>query len=181
MEQTVKAKERKSTALFICMTALATAIICVATMVIQIPIPLGYAHLGDSCILLASVFFGWKTGIFAGGVGSAMADFLTGYSQWVLPTLIIKSVQGFLIAKICRNREGEFKILSVRTALAVAAGILEMVLGYVAGGAILAGSMAAGIASAPGLLLKGVLNIAVFYVVALALEKSGVKKFIPVK
>lgn len=176
MEQTVNVKEKRSTALFICMTALATAIICVATMVIQIPIPLGYAHLGDSCILLASVFFGWKSGMFAGGVGSAMADLLTGYSQWVLPTLIIKSIQGFLIAKICRNKDGEWKILSVRTAFAAVIGILEMVIGYVIGGAVLAGSMEAGLASAPGLLLKGVLNIAVFYVVGFALEKAGVKK-----
>ena len=44
------------------------------------------------------------------------------------------------------------------------------------GGAILAGSFAAGLASAPGLILKGILNIVVFYVAALALEKSGATK-----
>ncbi|MEI3175535.1 MAG: ECF transporter S component [Lachnospiraceae bacterium] len=75
MEQTAKTHtNEKNTALFICMTALATALVCVATMVVQIPIPLGYAHLGDSCILLAAYLFGWKIGLFAGGVGSALAD-----------------------------------------------------------------------------------------------------------
>lgn len=77
---------------------------------------------------------------------------------------------------ICRNKGGECRILSVRTAIAAVVGILEMAAGYVIGGAILAGSLAAGLASAPGLLLKGVLNIAVFYVVGFALEKAGVKK-----
>ena len=177
MEQTAKTHtNEKNTALFICMTALATALVCVATMVVQIPIPLGYAHLGDSCILLAAYLFGWKTGLFAGGVGSALADLLIGFPQWAVATLIIKSIQGFLIAKLCRRSDGEVKVLSGRTAIAAVVGIAEMVVGYVIGGAILAGSFAAGLASAPGLILKGILNIVVFYVAALALEKSGATK-----
>ncbi len=175
-EGTITKTTTKSTAAWICTTALAAALICAATMIVQIPIPLGYAHLGDSCILLAAYLFGWKTGLLAGGIGSAMADLLTGYSQWVIPTLIIKSIQGALMAKLCRNQHGETRVISVRTGAASVTAILEMAAGYVAGGAILAGSMTAGLASAPGLLLKGLLNIAVFYVVSLALEKAGATK-----
>ena len=54
------------------------ALTCIATMLIQIPIPLGYAHLGDSVILITAYLFGPVVGALAGGIGSAMADILTG-------------------------------------------------------------------------------------------------------
>jgi len=62
-----------------CMTAVCMALTCIATMLIQIPIPLGYAHLGDSVILITAYLFGPVVGALAGGIGSAMADILTGY------------------------------------------------------------------------------------------------------
>ncbi|MDD3165282.1 MAG: ECF transporter S component, partial [Oscillospiraceae bacterium] len=40
----------------LCAAAVAGALVCLATMVIQIPIPLGYAHLGD-CLILVSAWF----------------------------------------------------------------------------------------------------------------------------
>ena len=52
--------EKKSTnwtAKKLAINALAIALVCVSTMVIQIPIPLGYMHLGNCCILLVSISF----------------------------------------------------------------------------------------------------------------------------
>lgn len=82
----------------ITLAALAMALVCVSTMMIQIPIPLGYMHLGNCCILLFGVFFSKTIGTLAGGVGSCMADLLSGYPQWILPTLIIKGIMGYAIA-----------------------------------------------------------------------------------
>ena len=48
---------KKMDAKQITLAALAIAVVCVSTMVIQIPIPLGYMHLGNCCILLFGVFF----------------------------------------------------------------------------------------------------------------------------
>ena len=48
-------KENK--VIFITVNALLIALVCVSTMVIQIPIPLGYMHLGNTCILLAGAMF----------------------------------------------------------------------------------------------------------------------------
>lgn len=155
----------------LCMTGLFTALICIATMVIQIPIPLGYAHLGDCMILLASVCLGKKMGMFAGGIGSALADCLTGYAYWAPATLIIKAAMGFLAAWMIRGKEGKFQVFSVRTAAAVVVTLLFMVAGYVIAGAIIYGSVAAGLSSAPGLLLKSVVNLVVFYVLAGLLKK----------
>ena len=76
----------------ISINALAIALVCLSTMFLQFPIPLGYAHLGNCFILISGVFFGPVTGLLAGGIGSALSDLLTGYAQWIIPTLIIKGI-----------------------------------------------------------------------------------------
>ncbi len=141
----------------LCMTALFTAMVCICTMVIQIPIPLGYAHLGDCMVLLAAVSLKKKAGAFAAGVGSALADILTGYLYWAPATLVIKALMAL--------------IASAHTAAAMTASLLFMVAGYVISGAVIYGSLAAGLASAPGLLLKSIVNLIVFYVLAGMLKK----------
>lgn len=86
-------------------TALMTAFVFITTSIIKIPIPFtdGYIHAGDMCIFVAGILLGpWYGGV-AAGVGSAMADFLGGYGQWVLPTLIIKTVMGMLIGYFAKS------------------------------------------------------------------------------
>lgn len=80
-------------------TALMTAFVFVATMTIRIPVPFtnGYIHAGDTFIFVSGLLLGPWHAAFAAGVGSAFADFFGGYSQWVIPTLIVKSIMGFII------------------------------------------------------------------------------------
>lgn len=75
----------------LCCGALLTALICIMTMVIQIPIPLGYAHLGDAAILLGVTYFGRREAVWASGLGSCLTDLLTGFTQWVIPTFLSRS------------------------------------------------------------------------------------------
>ena len=63
----------------ICVAGLMAACVFVATLVPQIPIPLGYAHLGDGALFLAVFFCGRRVGIFAGAFGSALADLAGGF------------------------------------------------------------------------------------------------------
>ena len=74
VQQGIKKEGFHITVTQMCITAVFMALTCVATMVVQIPIPLGYAHLGDSVILICAFFFGPVVGALAGGIGSAMAD-----------------------------------------------------------------------------------------------------------
>ena len=155
--------EKKSTnwtAKKLAINALAIALVCVSTMVIQIPIPLGYMHLGNCCILLVSVYFGNMTGMLAGGIGSCLADLLSGYTQWIIPTLIIKGIMG------------------LRTFLGAAAGIVIMIAGYQFAGCFLYGGMAAGFAQIPGLTTEGVIGLLLFYVIGFAFEKAKIPVFI---
>ena len=79
------------------MTGVLMALACVATMVIQIPSPThGYMNLGDCVVLLSGCLLGPVYGAVAGGVGSALADLLSGYAVYVPGTLVIKAVMAYL-------------------------------------------------------------------------------------
>ena len=163
--------EKKSTnwtAKKLAINALAIALVCVSTMVIQIPIPLGYMHLGNCCILLVSVYFGNMTGMLAGGIGSCLADLLSGYTQWIIPTLIIKGIMGLVIAMIAYREGEEIRMMRLRTFLGAAAGIVIMIAGYTF----------AGFAQIPGLTTEGVIGLLLFYVIGFAFEKAKIPVFI---
>lgn len=163
---------KKMSAKQITLAALAIAVVCVSTMVIQIPIPLGYMHLGNCCILLFGVFFSRTIGTLAGGVGSCLSDLLSGYPQWILPTLIIKSIMGYAVAALSKDKDGSVRMASWRTLLAAVVGIIIMIAGYTVAGAILYGSVASGLAQVPGLTMEGVLGIVLFYVAGFAFEAA---------
>ena len=97
----------------ITIAALGAALVCICTSVFKFPIPLGYAHLGNCMILLFGVFFDPWIGAFAGGVGSAISDLL-GYPEWAIPTLIIKSIMGLVVALIAKKKGETAKVRSVR-------------------------------------------------------------------
>lgn len=166
-------KINREGARIITLTGLFMALICVATLFFKVPIPLGYAHLGNGFIFLAAVFLKNPYAMTATGVGSALADLLGGYAEWIIPTLIIKCLMGALISLISANG----KVKSVRTFLAVLAGAVEMVAGYTVAGALLYGSIPVGFAQIPGLTAEGIVGMVLFYVVGAVCEKAGVKKY----
>ena len=106
-----------------------------------------------------------------GGIGSALSDLLSGFPQWILPTFIIKGFMALIMAAIARKEDGTYKILSIRTFIGAIAGMLFMVAGYVVAGMLMNG-FAAGLASAPGLLIKSVVNIIAFYIISVVLDKT---------
>lgn len=101
-----------------------TTLVAVGTLTIRIPNPMGgYFNVGDVMIFVAALTFDPIVSGFAGGVGSAIAD-LIGFPIFVIPTLIIKGLEGTL-AGLIANRKS-----TVRDILAVAIGGIEMVVGY---------------------------------------------------
>ncbi len=99
-------------------TALMTAFVFIMTSIIKIPVPFtnGYIHAGDTFIFLAGILLGPWYGAFAAGVGSAMADFFGGYPHWVLPTLLIKAIMGWLIGFFSSESQHQKKVLLVTMA-----------------------------------------------------------------
>ena len=87
----------------LCLTAVLAAFVFIMTFVPKIPIPLGYAHLGDAVIYLLVLFISRREACLAAAIGSAFADLMGGFPIWILPTLIIKWVMEIGRAS-CRER-----------------------------------------------------------------------------
>ena len=97
------------------LSALFTALACVATMIIKIPIPgsFGYIHPGDVVVILAGIILGPVHGFFAAGIGSALADLLNGYSIYAPVTFVIKGFVALCGAHIYRLMIRKSKKLSI--------------------------------------------------------------------
>jgi uncharacterized membrane protein len=101
-----------------------TALVTVGTLILRIPNPMGgYFNVGDVMIFVSALTFGPFVGGFAGGVGSAIADMI-GFPLFVIPTLIIKGLEGF-IAGLVTDKKGV-----LRDVLAVVVAGSEMIIGY---------------------------------------------------
>lgn len=111
------------------LAALFAALTFIATNIIHVPIPAtdGYFNLGDCIVLLGAFLLGPVYGAAAGGIGSALADILSGYSVFAPGTFVIKAGVAVLAALILRALDRKTKAASV---LAGIAGEIWMVLGY---------------------------------------------------
>lgn len=148
--------------------ALMAALSCAATMVIRVPSPTGgYMNLGDAAVLLGAFLLGPWYGAAAGGVGSAMADALSGYPVYVPATLIIKAVMAVTAGLLLRALRGR------GTLLAALAGEVPMVLGYWLFDALLLGSLAGSAAGIPSNLVQAAFGAAAAALLAAALRKSS--------
>ena len=150
-------------------TALMTALVFAATYLPHIPIPLGYAHLGDAVIFLLALFAPRRAALLAACIGSALADLLGGFVLWVLPTLIIKFVMAALVYRIGRMGSGTAGRTRIIAALLLAS--LWMAAAYTLAGAVLYDSVAAALASSPGLLAEGLANSLIAFLLLPALRE----------
>ncbi|EJO19286.1 ECF-type riboflavin transporter, S component [Selenomonas sp. FOBRC6] len=137
-------------------TALMTALVFVATYLPHIPIPLGYAHLGDAVIFLLALLAPRRAALFAACIGSALADLLGGFALWIVPTLVIKFVMAEIVYRIGRRGDAIVPRASIIAALLLSS--LWMAAAYTLAGAVLYASMSAALASTPGLLMEGLVN-----------------------
>ena len=91
------------------LTALFAAMACVATLSLHIPTPGtgGYIHPGDAIVVLSGILLGPVYGGLAAGLGSCLADLLSGYMVYVPITFIVKAVIAivcyFVYHKLLRN------------------------------------------------------------------------------
>ena len=101
-----------------------TALVAVGTYIIRIPNPMGgYFNVGDVMIFVCALTFNPVVSGIAGGVGSAISDAI-GFPAFVIPTLVIKGLEGF-IASLISNKKNVF-----RDMFAVIVAGSEMVIGY---------------------------------------------------
>lgn len=104
-------RNKKLKKMVIC--AMGIAVVFCATMLIKIPNALdGYFNLGDGCILLFASVLDPLGGFLVGGVGSAMADLAGGYAHYVLPTLLIKGLEGLFVSWMFQRYGSKYKLIT---------------------------------------------------------------------
>ncbi len=114
----------------IVLASLMAALTCIATMIIHIPSPLkGYINLGDCIVLSAGWILSPAYGFLAAGIGSALADFFSGYITYAPATFLIKglmAVIAFYGSQILHKKLDKLPSLIISGAAAE----VVMILGY---------------------------------------------------
>ncbi len=147
--------------------ALGIALVAFATMSVQVPIPQtrGYINLGDTLIFVFAILFGARIGALAGGVGSALADILTGYAHWAPFTLLIKGIEGLIVGLLASGEKS-----NIRRLLGCILGGLEMIAGYFLVEVFLYG-LGAAFAELPGNFIQAGSAVVVGPLVVFALQR----------
>lgn len=161
----------------LCVSAMFAALVCVATILIQIPSPLnGYVNFGDCFILVGAWVLGPVYGFAAGGIGSALADLFTGYAHYVPGTFVIKGLIAVAAALIAHAfiKKNE-RLRSLGYAAGAAAGELIMVGGYYLYAAmLLSKSFEGALADVPGNVVQGVFGIVCGFVIIQIIARTRV-------
>jgi uncharacterized membrane protein len=155
-------------------TALFIALTAAGTLAVRIPNPAtqGYINLGDTLIMTGALVFGWRAGGLAGGMGSALADFLGGYALWAPWSLVIKGVEGAVTGALgawSQRRPAGWPRRALHT-LAPVIGGGWMVAGYYLAGAVLFGAAAA-LTEVPGNLVQAGVGAALALPLSAALKR----------
>lgn len=175
--------KRKDTLVKLCISAMMAALTCVATMLIQIPSPIGgYVNFGDCFVLIGAWILGPGYGFAAAGIGSALADLFTGYAHYVPGTFLIKGLMA--VAAVVILRAFMKKSEKLRTVGFITGGVTAeviMVAGYYLYAAVFLGKgFIVAFDSVPSNLVQGVFGIVIGLVIAEILAKTGiVRKFTP--
>jgi uncharacterized membrane protein len=138
-------------------TGLLAALVCVATFIIKVPLPVsnGYVHIGDGVIFIAVILLGKKNGALAGAIGAALADILGGYSFYVFPTFVIKGVMGLIMGTLI-EKHPDFKY---RWITGAALGSIWQVVGYYFVGSLMVGNFISTISEIPGNTVQSAVGI----------------------
>lgn len=158
----------------LCETALFIAIVFLGVFIIKFPGPFGYAHIGDSMIFLSVLMLGGRRGAVAGGLGAAIADIVSGYTIWAVPTMICKALMAIVMGEIIRTHLFGIKGRMLWITAALAGGIVQG-FAYEFFWFVLFGKAAA-IAAVPGLTFQTVSGIIIAFIISEALQKTALKR-----
>lgn len=104
MKNTNSSQYMKLPAFRIATLAILIAVTALFTYIIRIPVAptRGYINFGDVSIYFTALIFGPFTAFITGGAGTAIADLISGYSQWAPFTFLAHGLQGLMIGMVAR-------------------------------------------------------------------------------
>ena len=156
--------------------AILIAVTTVFTYLIRIPTAptRGYLNLGDVAVFFTAITFGPFSALIAGGLGTALADIISGYAQWAPITFFAHGLQGFIIGLII--------FVHRKNSTAAGVGIVRLIAAFLGATVIMAGTyftaggfmygFSAAATEVPGNILQNVAGVLVGYPLALAVRKA---------
>lgn len=159
----------------IVIAAMLAALTCIATMIIKIPSPLkGYLNLGDCVVLLSGWLLSPLYGFLAAGLGSGLADLISGYGVYVPATFIIKGVMAIAAYFGFRFLQNKVTNISARIVSGIVAELI-MVFGYYVFEGFLYG-FGASLVNIPVNAVQGVAGLIIGTILVKIFEKSKIIK-----
>ena len=144
----------------ISISAMLAALTFAATFLIKIPLAVGYVHIGDGIVFLASALLPAPFAMVATAVGVGLADLCSGYVIYIPITALVR-----ILTVLCFSRKRE--MLSLRNILGLAGGILICAVGYWAFEAIFVyESAVAALAGIPFNLAQSAVGAVLYIVIA---------------
>ena len=144
------------------------ALTTVMTMIINIPTigTNGYINLGDMVVFIAAMMLGKKGGFLVGGLGSALADILLGYTHYAPITLIVKGLEGYIAGSLLETSLGQRKPI-----IATSIAGVWMAFGYYIAEIFMYGAKAA-LLAIPGNLIQGMVGAVTAVILYQAIKKT---------
>ncbi|MEA4987733.1 MAG: ECF transporter S component [Anaerovorax sp.] len=135
--------------------ALCIALTLVATMYINIRLPLmgngGLIHLGNVPLFIAAIVYGKKTGAIAGAFGMGLFDLLSGWTTWAPFTFVIVGAMGYTVGLITEKVPGRPIFVN---SLAVITALVKKIIGYYFTEVVLYGNWIQPFGSIPGNIIQ---------------------------
>lgn len=156
-------------------TAIFTAIITLSTTLIKFSTGFGegYIHFGDCFIYLSACILPFPYCLIAGALGGALADVLSGFAVWAIPTAIIKTMIALPFMLVFRRNKTQ-KMLNIKTvSMTIISGAIS-ILGYFIAECILY-SVESATLSIVGNIIQAVSSGILFIIMAGALDKTNFK------
>ena len=142
------------------LAALLAAFTTVATLLIQIPTPTkGYLNLGDCFVNISAWLLGGVYGTAAAGIGSALADVISGYFVYAPVTLVIKAFMALASFHIYQKLSEKHDTFRARIAAACIAEVI-MIIGYAGFEAVMYQSLITSLLGIPSNLVQGIMGAA---------------------
>jgi uncharacterized membrane protein len=163
--------QEKKNALKVAVVAVLTAVVVVFTMIVRIPTAKGYLNLCDVAICFIAFTFGPWTAFIAGGLGTALADLISGYAQWAPISFIVHGVEGFLVALIVRQKAAQ----AIPFFKKVAAGLIciaTVTLGYFVLSGIFISGFSVAAAEIPGNIAQSAVGVVLGLAVSYAVQRA---------
>ncbi|MDC7238159.1 MAG: ECF transporter S component [Sphaerochaetaceae bacterium] len=176
-------KRKSNSALRTSLIAVLTAVVVVFTILVKIPTPTkGYLNLCDLAICFIAFTFSPLTALIAGGLGTAIADIISGYPQWAPISFVVHGLEGLVVALIVKRSSQDIsnlvKVSTIKVILAMVACVIIVAGGYFVLSAIFMSlGFAAAAAGIPGNIGQSGIGVIAGY----ALSRAVIKAYPPVQ